>query len=93
MGKRLACLPRLVTATVRGEYDGTSPRSLLLLLGAVLYVVSPVDLMPEAIFAVFGLGDDAVVVSWIAVAVINETERFLEWERVRAETVTGDVLS
>ena len=83
MGERLASLPRLVRATLRGEYTATSRGRLLAMLGAVLYVVSPVDLVPEALLSVVGLADDAVVLSWIAAAVVTETESFLAWERMQ----------
>jgi len=92
MGERLGSVPRLVKATLKGEYVGTTRRRLLLLAGAVAYVVSPIDLIPEAIIPIIGLGDDAVVVSWIAASLINETEQFLSWERRRKSTVPGDVL-
>jgi hypothetical protein len=46
LGERLGAMPRLFGATLRGEYAGTSRGRLLLLLAAVAYVVSPVDLMP-----------------------------------------------
>jgi uncharacterized membrane protein YkvA (DUF1232 family) len=81
MGERLASLPRLFRATFRGEYTGSTRGRLLMILGAVLYVVSPVDFLPEALLSVFGLADDAMVVSWIAASVVNETEAFLAWER------------
>ncbi|WP_270889585.1 DUF1232 domain-containing protein [Pedococcus sp. 5OH_020] len=81
LGERAASIPRLVRATFSGEYVGTSRRRLLLLVGALLYVVSPVDFMPEALLSVFGLADDAVVASWIAAALVNETESYLSWER------------
>lgn len=90
--ERLACLPRLLQATRRGAYRGTTTGRLLLLLAAVLYVVSPVDLVPELPLALLGLGDDALVVSWIAVTLVNETEQFLAWERSRTATVSGSVL-
>lgn len=92
LGERVAALPRLTRATLRGDYHGTSGRQLLLLVGAVLYVLSPVDLVPEALFSVFGLGDDAVVVAWIAACLVNETDRFMEWERGRARTIPGEVI-
>ncbi len=85
LGERLSSLPRLARATFRGEYTGSTRGRLLMILGAVAYVVSPIDFVPEAFFSVFGLADDAVVVSWIAAAVINETETFLRWERTSPE--------
>ncbi|MFV0252467.1 MAG: YkvA family protein [Beutenbergiaceae bacterium] len=78
---RLGALPRLVGASWRGEYSGTA-RSTLVLLGlAVLYVVAPVDLVPEAFLALFGLVDDAVALTWIAATFVNATEDFLSWEQ------------
>ena len=81
LGERLSALPRLFAATFRGEYAGTTRGRLLLVLGAVAYVVSPFDFVPEAFLSVFGLADDALVFSWIAASVVNETEAFLAWER------------
>jgi uncharacterized membrane protein YkvA (DUF1232 family) len=81
IAERLTSLPRLVRATLTGEYPGATKGRLLMIAAAVAYVLSPVDLVPEAFLTVFGLADDAVVVSWIAAALINETEGFLAWER------------
>jgi uncharacterized membrane protein YkvA (DUF1232 family) len=92
VGARLTSLPRLVRATFRGDYAGTTRGRLLMLVGALLYVVSPVDLLPEMILPIVGLADDALVISWIAVSLVNETESFLSWERDRARTVRGYVI-
>lgn len=79
--ERLWAVPRMVRATRSGEYTGISQGRLALLAAAVGYVVSPIDLMPEGLLLVFGLADDAMVVSWIAATLVRETESFLEWER------------
>jgi uncharacterized membrane protein YkvA (DUF1232 family) len=89
---RLTSLPRLVWATFTGEYAGTSRARLLAVVAALLYVVSPVDLVPELVLPFVGLGDDAVVIGWIAVALINDTESFLRWERDRDLAAHGDVI-
>ncbi len=91
MGESLAALPRLATSTLRGDYSGLD-RSRLMLMGlALAYVVGPVDLMPEAVLLLAGLGDDAVVLSWLAGTVLVETERFLAWEGAaeRSDRGTG----
>jgi len=84
MGERAASVPRLLRATFRGEYTGTSRGRLLMIVAALGYVVSPIDVVPEAFLSVLGLADDAVVASWIAAALVNETESFLRWERTAA---------
>lgn len=65
----------------RQRYDGLW--RLGLMAAALVYVVWPVDLIPELFLAPIGLIDDAVVVTWLAGAVLSETGRFLEWERRR----------
>lgn len=92
LGTRMTSLPRLVRATVRGDYVGTTRGRLLMIAAALAYVVSPVDLVPELFLPLLGLGDDALVIGWIAASVINETETFLGWERDRARTVPGQVI-
>lgn len=80
VGDQLRALPRLVAMTLRGQYPGLDRGRLLLMGLALAYVVSPVDLVPEALLLVAGLGDDALVLSWLAGAVLSETEAFLAWE-------------
>ncbi len=90
LGKRLAAIPRMIRATMRGEYDGKGRLGMLLFAGA--YIVSPIDLVPEAALLVLGLIDDAAVAAYFAGALLDETERFLEWERQRARVVPGHVV-
>ncbi|HEV8568681.1 MAG TPA: YkvA family protein [Actinoplanes sp.] len=85
IGKRLAALPRMLKATAKGEYDGGM--RIAIMAAATAYVISPIDLVPEAFLLVFGLADDAVMVAWLAGTVLSETERFLEWEKRRDRIV------
>jgi uncharacterized membrane protein YkvA (DUF1232 family) len=90
IGKRLAALPRMLKATAKGQYDGGT--RLAMMAAATAYVVSPVDLMPEMFMWVFGLADDAVMITWLAGAVLAETGRFLEWEKQRDTVLPGSVV-
>jgi uncharacterized membrane protein YkvA (DUF1232 family) len=89
LGTRLSALPRMLGATFTGRYDGKG-RVLGMLL-AVLYIISPIDVIPEAFFAFFGLADDAFIAVWLAGALLSETERFLVWERRRARIIDGQL--
>ncbi|GAB1689494.1 YkvA family protein [Krasilnikovia sp. M28-CT-15] len=90
IGARLTALPRMLLASLRGEYDGG--KRIALMAAATAYVVSPVDLVPEAVMFFFGLADDAIMITWLAGTVLSETERFLEWERRRAAVIPGSVV-
>ena len=83
VGERLAAVPRMIRAALRGEYDGLPIGRLVGMLGAIVYVLSPVDLVPEGLLSVIGLADDALLVTWLAGTLVNDTEAFLAWERGR----------
>ena len=81
---RIASLPRLLRETLAGRYAGITAGRLALMAAAVAYIGSPVDLIPEGAFLLLGLADDAVVFSWLAAALVTETETFLDWENGRS---------
>lgn len=79
-GARLASIPRLVRDVLAGRYDGLSKGRLGLMALALLYVLSPVDLIPEAILPVIGLADDAAVAVWLVAALFGATNAYRAWE-------------
>lgn len=89
LAERAAAVPRMVQAMARGDYRGTTFGHVALLAAAVAYIVSPLDFMPEALLGVFGLADDAVVVAWLAAALVHDTEAFLDWEHTAARSTAS----
>ncbi|NHA66807.1 YkvA family protein [Phycicoccus flavus] len=89
LGDRASALPRMLAAVRSGEYTGTSMTRLALVAAGTAYVVSPVDLLPEGVLGILGLADDAMVLGWVATTVVEETERFLEWERAQGRGPQG----
>jgi uncharacterized membrane protein YkvA (DUF1232 family) len=69
---------RLIRAHVAGEFC-VAHGSLLMLVGSVLYLVSPFDLIPDSI-PVFGLLDDATVLTFVAKSNLTLISNFREWE-------------
>lgn len=97
VSQRVRALPRLVRDTVLGRYRGTTMGRLALMAAAAVYVVSPVDLLPELPLGLLGLLDDSVVLTWLAATVLSETADFLTWERSggrrrHPDVVVGQVL-
>jgi uncharacterized membrane protein YkvA (DUF1232 family) len=87
MGERLRALPRMLGGAVSGRYPALSRGRLGLILLAVAYLVSPIDLLPEVFLPLIGLADDGVVALWLGGAFLAETERFLAWEREQPAVV------
>ncbi|GAA4987367.1 YkvA family protein [Kitasatospora paranensis] len=84
MGARLFALPRLLRDVLIRRYPGVGPGKLAALAVLVLvYLVSPVDAIPDFI-PVLGWTDDTAVVVWFLTGLTRESGRYLEW--VRQET-------
>jgi len=49
----------------------------LTLISLIVYIISPFDLIPEAIFGVVGLIDDLIVFLGIFIVIANNFYRFL----------------
>jgi uncharacterized membrane protein YkvA (DUF1232 family) len=90
---QLAAVPRMLALGFSGRYSGLSKSRILLAALGLLYVLSPVDIMPEVLLGPFGLGDDALVTAWIVGALLGETDAFLRWETSGASrVVVGEVV-
>ena len=72
---KVARMFEMVEGRLRGIAPERAPKDLKLAAHALWSGVHGVS--------VLGLADDAVVLSWIAAAVVNETESFLAWERMQ----------
>ncbi|WP_345700867.1 YkvA family protein [Kitasatospora terrestris] len=79
MGSRLAALPRLVRDVLRGSYPGVGRGKLLVLALLVgVYLVSPLDAVPDVI-PVLGWTDDTAVLLWFLSGLTRESGRYVEW--------------
>ncbi|MEW2516706.1 YkvA family protein [Actinacidiphila alni] len=78
--RRLIAAPRLVSAVLRHRYPGLSRGKLLgFALLAAVYVVSPLDAIPDVI-PVLGWTDDSAVLLWFVAGLVRESGRFVSWE-------------
>jgi uncharacterized membrane protein YkvA (DUF1232 family) len=76
-------LIRLVRAYARGDYRQLPWRAIVLSTAAVLYFVTPFDLIPDVLIGT-GFLDDAVVVAYVLKAIRDDLARFEDWEAVNA---------
>ncbi len=79
----LPLLARLLKAWQEGRYPGLSFRTMLAVSAALVYVASPVDLLPDFVPGL-GLIDDAAVLVWLLHSLAKELEAFRDWEYHRA---------
>lgn len=82
-------LCRMIRAFARGEYKEVSRGTMVLVVGAVVYFVSPLDAILDHI-PVVGLLDDAAVLAWVVSEVRAEIEAFRVWEARRLGQATAE---
>jgi uncharacterized membrane protein YkvA (DUF1232 family) len=69
---------RLLRAQLAGKFQAPAD-SILILIAAVIYFVSPFDLIPDSV-PVLGLIDDAGLITCVAKANLNLISSFRTWE-------------
>lgn len=60
-----------------GRYKGYSKTHLTLIVAAILYVVSPLDVIPDFLI-VAGLIDDAAIIAWVFNEIGKELDKYKE---------------
>ena len=73
---------RLVKSYFNGEYRAISTKSIVLGIATLLYVVSPIDLVPDFI-PVLGFADDISLMAWFIKAFQSELSKYKEWEQAQ----------
>jgi uncharacterized membrane protein YkvA (DUF1232 family) len=76
----LQLLMRLLKASVSGAYTGLSVHKLVTIVAAILYLISPLDVIPDFI-PVVGYADDAAVIAWVLNSIAEELKEFKNWEQ------------
>jgi len=83
LGDRIKLLGRLVRAYANGSYREITVGNIVLIVAAILYFVTPIDLIPDALPGA-GLMDDATVLAFVLAKLEIELDRFSSWEKDQA---------
>lgn len=73
---------RLVKSYVNGSYRDIETKSLVLGVAVLLYVATPLDLIPDFI-PIIGFADDLSLMAWFISAFQEELQKFQVWEESR----------
>lgn len=72
-------LIRFVFAYVRGEYKASSKKVVIWSVVAILYFISPLDMIPDLLPG--GLIDDVVLLTYVISRMRSDLDKFSEWEK------------
>lgn len=81
IGNKFALLVRMMRANLKGEFE-ISTADKLKIVGAIVYVITTLDAVPD-IIPVLGFGDDIGVVAYVIGKLGKLIKEYEEFERVR----------
>ena len=74
----LQMLVRLLLDWSSGSYKGLSRNTVIMIIAALLYFLSPIDTMPDFLGPI-GFADDASVILFVFTTIKGEIDRYREW--------------
>ncbi len=81
IGNKFALLVRMMRANLKGEFE-ISTADKLKIVGAIVYVITTIDAVPDVI-PILGFGDDIGVVAYVIGKLGKLIKEYEEFERVR----------
>lgn len=78
----LQTMGSMVTDYANGRYKEIPKETIVAVVAAIVYVVSPIDLIPDAI-PVVGYADDAALVSFVLSHVHKDIESYRNWKNAQ----------
>jgi len=92
--RRLAAVPPMLRDAFTGRWPGAPMGRIVGGLFGVIYVISPVDFMPEIILGPFGIADDLALAAVAVAALLSSAEDYLDARDQSATPPdgTGDVI-
>ena len=80
---------KLLNSYFKGEYEDIPRKQLLIIVSALTYLISPIDLIPDLI-PVVGLIDDMAVISACIKLTKPELEKYLKWREENSAVVAAE---
>ena len=80
---------KLAKDTITGRYRGLKKRNLFLIVAGLMYLVNPMDIVPDFLFAI-GFADDIGVLMYIFRKLDDEIKAYEAW-REEEEEISADL--
>ena len=76
--KDLVLLTDYVSDIIHGHYHNYNKSSIILALAGLIYVVSPLDVIPD--FLPLGFLDDITIITWAITNIAGELSKYSQWK-------------
>jgi uncharacterized membrane protein YkvA (DUF1232 family) len=82
----LQSLIAMFRSWVKGDYKEIPTKTILSIIAAIIYFVSPVDFIPDFIVGL-GFADDAAIIGFTIKQITEELEKFKIWQAKQEKTI------
>lgn len=76
----------MLRAYAKGDYKVVPWSTLVKIVAALVYFVSPIDFIPD-LLPILGFSDDIAIVLWVLSSCTVDIQKFKEWEETNAVVV------
>jgi uncharacterized membrane protein YkvA (DUF1232 family) len=89
MFERIRLIPAMLADALAGRFPMLRRTRLAVMLLGVLYIVSPIDFVPESALLLLGLTDDVLVAGWLAASTLDAAGEYAMWRKAAAVPVSS----
>ena len=87
--EKIKIMLRMLRAYINGDYRQIPWKSLMMIIGSLIYFMMPLDLIPDFI-PVTGFADDIAIIFLVFSSINEDIASFLEFERSADDKFTDD---
>jgi uncharacterized membrane protein YkvA (DUF1232 family) len=77
--KDILLLWEMLNAWFKGEYKDIPKKTIVLIITALIYFISPIDLIPDWLPG--GFIDDAALITWVLQSMSSDIQKFNTWKK------------
>lgn len=89
IGRALRLFVPMCADVIKGRYRPVPWRAILWMALALIYLVSPLDLIPD-VLVLIGVADDALIVGWLLTKVDAALDDYRRWKGIDADVAVED---
>ena len=83
---QLQLLISMFRAWVKGDYKEIPTKTIITIIAAIIYFVSPIDFIPDILVGL-GFADDAAIIGFTIKQITNDLEKFKIWQAKQEQTI------